>query len=139
MAMKYRSNQAGCHGGSIRLLRSRSVICHTIIYHLCDSPSLSSHPAPLGGLGSHLEIAHMSPPDQDQAIVEHGGRGPPLGVVKPDRLNGEALLSFQVRRDLVPQQVLVGFLLGGLLLVPDDHLLDGHLLIPGETACVCWG
>ena len=64
-------------------------------------------------------------------------REPLLGVVKLHRLNGKALLSFQVRRDLVSQEVLVSFLLGGLLFVPDDHL-DGVLVTPGGgTVGVC--
>ena len=101
------------------------------------SPDLIRSTIRLAVSGETSELRDMSPPDQDPAIIEHGGREPLLGVVKLHRLNGKALLSFQVRRDLVPQEVLVSFLLGGLLFVPDHHL-DGVLVTPGGgTVGVC--
>ena len=74
----------------------------------------------LTDLRRDLGIAHVPPPDQDLTVVEHTAREPLAGIVDADRSHRDARLGREMVGDLIAQEVGVGLLLGGLLLVPDD-------------------
>src|SRR6202034_3201742 len=63
----------------------------------------------------------MPPPDQDLTVIERTTREPLARIVDADGSHRDSRLGPEVFGDLIAQEIGVGLLLGGLLLVPDDN------------------
>ena len=63
----------------------------------------------------------MAPPNDHLGEIEHGWRYPLLSILDRGRSDLEPRLGPQVLGDCIPQKVIVGLFLGGLLFVPNKH------------------
>jgi hypothetical protein len=68
-----------------------------------------------------FRVSHMAPPNDHLCEIEHGWRYALLSILDRGRTDLEARLGPQVLGNCIPEKVIVGLFLGGLLLVPNKH------------------
>src|SRR5579883_3037461 len=85
-------------------------------------PSLIRSMRGLTILGGDVSLSHVSPPQKHAAVADERWRESFLVVFNADGFHRQSGPVLEVARDLVAEEVVVGLLLFGLLLVPHRHI-----------------